>query len=301
VDVYAAALTAHLNATYGIDVQRVTEIESVHRIDRADGPSWIARGFPPERPLDAAAGDAEILLFLEAHDYPAERVAAASPVSELDGQPVLVTEVVDGQNGRGVRTLDTFRALGDLLGRLQTLPAGDGARARPAGSWHHLSKAGGARSEDVAALEAVLVEPQHAPLRAELGTIDLLDDLPHALLHPDFSTPNAMLTADGPVLIDWTGAGSGPRVAGLGLLLMCCAGVVGAVDAVIEGYAPHVALEPDELHRLGGAVRQFGLILDIWTAVFHPGTCSHVVAALPDNRARAEALADKARAALAAR
>lgn len=297
----ADQLVQHLASTYGIDVERVTLIESVHRIDRADGTPWIARVFPAERPTDAVEGDAEILRFLEAHDYPAERVAAPSPVSQLDGRAVLVTELVTGENGRPDRRPETFRAMGDLLGRLQTLPDGDGALARPAGSWHHLSKAGGARVEDVTALEALLVEPHHAALRDELATIDLLDDLPHTLLHPDFSTPNAMLTAEGPVLIDWTGAGRGPRVAGLGLLLACCAGIMGAVEAVVDGYAPHVELERDELDRLEGAVRQFGLILDCWTAVFHPGTCSHVIAALPDNRARAEALADKARAALAAR
>ncbi|HEX4906415.1 MAG TPA: aminoglycoside phosphotransferase family protein [Acidimicrobiales bacterium] len=295
------ALAEHLTATYGIEVERVTLIESVHRVDRVDGAPWIARVFPSERPVEAAEGDAEILRFLEEHDYPAERVAAPSPVSVLDGRAVLVTELVEGTNGRPDRRPETFRALGDLLGRLQTLPEAGGALARPAGSWHHLSKAGGARSEDVAALDALLVEPHHAPLRDELTTIDLLDDLPHALLHPDFSTPNAMLTPDGPVLIDWTGAGRGPRVAGLGLLLAGCAGVVGAVDAVVDGYALHVTLEPDEVDRLGGAIRQFGLVLDCWTAVFHPGTCDHIVAALPDNRARAEALADKARAALAAR
>ena len=295
------AIAAHLETTYGIGVERVTLIESVHRVDRSDGPPWIARTFPAERPVDAVEGDATILRFLEEHGYPAERVAAPSPVSVLDGRAVLVTELVEGTNGRPDRRPETFRAMGDLLGRLQTLPPGDGAVARPAGSWHHLSKAGGARAEDVAALDALLVEPQHAPLRDELAAIDLLDDLPHALLHPDFSTPNAMLTPEGPVLIDWTGAGRGPRLAGLGLLLACCAGIMGAVDAVIDGYAPHVTLEADELDRLGGAIRQFGLVLDCWTAVFHPGTCSHVVAALPDNAARAEALADKARAAFAAR
>ena len=293
------AIAEHLTATYGgIDVERVTLIESVHRIDRADGVPWIARVFPIERPADAVEGDAEILRFLEAHDVPAERVAAPAPVSVLDGHAVLVTELIEGTNGRPDRCPETFRAMGDLLGRLQTLPDGDGAVTRPAGSWHHLSKAGGARTEDVTALEMLLVEPQHAPLRDELATIDLLDDLPHALLHPDFGTPNAMLTDDGPVLIDWTGAGRGPRLAGLGLLLACCAGIVGAVDAVVDGYAPHITLEPEELDRLGGAIRQFGLVLDCWTAVFHRGTRAHVVAALPDNRARAEALADKARAAL---
>ena len=180
-----SALAGHLEGRYGIAVERVVAIESVFRVDQRDAPSWIARVFPPARPIAAVEGDAEILMFLEAHGFPAERCADPEPVSVLDGSGVLVTAVVHGRNGRPDRTQATQHAMGDLLGRLQALPEAEGAVARPAGSWHHLSVAGGSRRSDVLALEQLMVREEQAPLRAELAGIDLLEELPHALVHPD--------------------------------------------------------------------------------------------------------------------
>jgi len=40
-------LAAHLGSTYGIEVERTTELDlGVLRVDRSDGPSWAARVFP---------------------------------------------------------------------------------------------------------------------------------------------------------------------------------------------------------------------------------------------------------------
>ena len=47
----------------------------VYRVDRADGDSWVARLFPAVRPREHVDGDAEILRWLAALDYPAERPA----------------------------------------------------------------------------------------------------------------------------------------------------------------------------------------------------------------------------------
>lgn len=292
-------LAAHLQERYGVEVDRVTEIESVHRIDRHDGPSWIARVFPRVRPVDAVEGDADILRFVEAHGFPAERCAIDSPVSVLDGQGVLITEFVPGPNGRPDERRATFSAMGDLLGRLHTLPVPGRAGCRPAGSWHHLSPAGGGRGQDVAALEALMADERFAPLRRELGAIDLLDDLPQALLHPDFVSANVILSGDGPVVIDWTGAGWGARICPLGMLLSTATRDE-LVDAVADGYRSHVQLEHEELERLAGAIRAFGLIIDCWTAVHHSQWFEHVVGGLAAKAARAEAIAARARAVLAA-
>src|ERR1700744_1563355 len=93
-------LLVHLRDRYGIDAVAATKL-SVHktyvfRIDRGDGGPWIARAFPPARPRAGVEGDAAILRFLERQDYPAERPAAADPVSDLDGSAVLVTRFVGG-------------------------------------------------------------------------------------------------------------------------------------------------------------------------------------------------------------
>jgi Ser/Thr protein kinase RdoA (MazF antagonist) len=294
------AIATHLAQRYGIEVERVVEIESVYRVDRRDGPSWIARVFPVARPIEAVEGDAEILRFLDAYRFPAERCADPEPVSALDDQGVLVTSFVSGPNGRPDSSPATLRAMGDLLGRLHVLPDVPGATARPAGSWHHLAVGGGARRHDVAALEPLMVDERYAPLRDELASIDLLEDLPEALLHPDFVTANVVLTSDGPVLIDWTGAGRGPRVAPLGWLLSAGATDLDLVDAIVGGYRRHVQLEPAELARLAGAVRAFGLILDCGTGVTYPQLLSHVVHGLAGKRERAEAIADRARSAFRA-
>ena len=50
-------LAAHLEGRYGIRVASTTDLDvGVVRVDRHDGPSWVARIFPAARPLAAAPG-----------------------------------------------------------------------------------------------------------------------------------------------------------------------------------------------------------------------------------------------------
>jgi hypothetical protein len=93
-------LLAHLRGRYGIDLVAGTKL-SVHktyvfRIDRSDGRPWVARAFPPARPVAGVEGDAAILRFLERQDYPAERLAVDDAVSDFDGSAILVTRFVEG-------------------------------------------------------------------------------------------------------------------------------------------------------------------------------------------------------------
>ena len=49
---------------------------------------------------------------------------------------------------------------------------------------------------------------------------DDCSDLPHAFVHPDFVLANAIPTADERlVIVDWAGAGRGPRLWAIGFLL----------------------------------------------------------------------------------
>ena len=150
-----ALVRSHLEATYGVTAKTIDELDAgVFRVTRADGPGWIARVFAPVRPLAAVEGDAEVLRYLEVHDFPAERCAHRDAVTTLEGRGVLVTEIIEGTHA-GSRP-STIRGVGDLLGRLHTLPPGTGAVARPAGSWHHLSQAGGPRSSDAEVLRPLM-------------------------------------------------------------------------------------------------------------------------------------------------
>jgi Ser/Thr protein kinase RdoA (MazF antagonist) len=245
--------------------------------------------------------DAAVLRHLEAQSFPAERLAAAEPVSTFDARGVLVTEFVDGPTiGHDPRTLER---IGDLLGRLHSLPAPTGAAARAAGSWHHISHAGGPRSADADVLRPLLQaakDPNRTPvhlmkhidaLQAELDAIDDGAELPQALIHIDLGGPNVIETPDGELVgIDWAGSGVGARIASLAAL-MATGGDRERVEAFVRGYRSHVQLEGPELDRLGTAIRSHSLVLDAWTIVFAPAYAQHVVDSLDAKRSQCDTIA----------
>jgi Ser/Thr protein kinase RdoA (MazF antagonist) len=277
----ARRLSGHLSSRYGASVAGIARLQPwnpfVHRVERRDGPAWVARVFPAERPLERAAGDAEILRLLEAHDYPAERCAHPDAVSALDGRAVLGTTHLAG----AAPPVDApvMKTIGGLLGRLATLPT-PGAAGRPAGAWGGDPRHEGPPREDVLGAIELLAEvedrvpPAHRgrfdSLRAQLETADDCHDLPTALIHPDPAPVNAVATPDrGLVLVDWTAAGRGPRIASLAWFLTG-AGLPGGgfdparVDAALAGYRAHVRLEDEELARLGAAMRLRALYFACW-------------------------------------
>ncbi|HEX3874649.1 MAG TPA: SAM-dependent methyltransferase [Solirubrobacteraceae bacterium] len=298
-------LPAHLERVYGIQVARIDELDvGVFRVDQHSRPSWVARVFQAARPPEAAERDAQILRGLERIGFPAERCAHPEPVSTHDGQAVLVTEFLAGR--KPAARPRTFRALGDLLGRLHTLPAGPASTARPGGAWHHLALEGGPRDE-LAAAGALLddarrrVRSEHhalyETLRQALARADDCHDLPHALTHPDFVHANAVAGPDGEIaMIDWTGAGRGPRLSSVGFLLWA-AGTRPCIDAAVAGYRAHVSLEPDELDRLGPAIGARPIVFDCWGFATGRERLPDVVNRLEDRRARVETIAARARAA----
>ena len=113
-------LRAHLETRYEITVDAMTELDlGVWRVGRAEGPDWVARWFPARRAAEAVAGDAAILGYLAAHEFPAERCAADEPVSVLDGRSLLVTEwagpVPRQQRRDAIRAAGGLSHLGALL------------------------------------------------------------------------------------------------------------------------------------------------------------------------------------------
>jgi len=295
-------LALHLEDRYGIRVAAIVELDvGVFRVNRVDGPTWVARVFPAARAVEGVEGDAAILRALERRGFPAERCADREAVSTYDGRGVLVTEFVEvaGPLSPG----RTYATLGALLGILHTRLA---TGLREGGAWHHLSFVGGPRAEIAAAaellegaLERVDVRERalYDRLRTEVERTDDCHDLPHAFVHPDFVPANAIPTGeDGLVLVDWAGAGRGPRVWSLGFLLWA-AGVRSPrlVDAVVARYRRHVELEPEELARLAGAIGARPLMLECWA--FCVGRQELSVAARQASEAReiAERIAVRAR------
>ena len=267
-------LWSHLNERYGIDVSELTELDlGVLRVDRHDGPSWVARVFPTTRPLADVLRDANTLARLEQGGFPAERLATSDAVTQFEGQSVLVTTFVPGVTPRGNGR--TFAYLGGLLGALH---AREGVQAAPGGGWHHLISSGTPKDE-VAALQRLLDD--FAPrvrdddvkafrsLRARVKGIDVCDDLPHCLVHPDMVPTNAIEVEDRSlVIVDWANAGRGPRLWSLAMTLFAAgARDLRLVEKVISRYVRRSSLTGEELERLENAIMARPLTIHAWEVV----------------------------------
>ena len=258
----AERLVAHLRDSYGIDAVAATPISQhvdyVLRVDREDGDPWVARAFPPARPRVGADEDAAILRFLQRHDYPAERLAADDPVTELDGSAVLVTEFVAN---RSLPADSWATIMGDLLGRLHALPV-DSSVDRPGGAeGGDPSREGSPRQDLLAALafldsvDTKVTGPdreQFERLRERVRGGDAGEGLPEALVHGNFlagDPDHAVMTDAGPLVVNWKGSGRGPRLADLGWVLWGCWNHADAIQ-VVDAYREHVELTTEELDRL---------------------------------------------------
>lgn len=270
-----AGLAEHMAHVHGRVPSRVKELDlGVFRLDFATGPSWIARIGPPGRGRSVAEDDAHLLRTLQAADFPAERPATDTPVSELDGQGVLVTELIVGRRPTNSPALG--RHLAELLARLHVI-TGPGTE-RPGGAWHHLVPAGATAAElpearRLLAAASSRVRSEHVvhfeALMADLGEAVELCGLPAGLVHPDFVVANALSGPGGhPRFIDWSGAGQGPRIAAFGCLLWGAAHKsMACVTAAAQAYAAAVDITPAELDALGQAVFRRPVILACWSFV----------------------------------
>lgn len=310
---FIEVLSAHIEATYGVPVKKMVPLErwgpeGAQRVDLANGESWVARPHGPARPIEAVHGDAELLRFLEANDFPAERLAHPEPVSTWDRGSVIVTRLLPGKNCRSDASLATVNGVGRLLGQLHTLPCDQGAVARPAGGWHHLSQAGGGRDEDVRILVPLidkaaqrLPDSQKAAskeLIAELESTDLCTDLPHCLINVDFGGPNIIKWRNKLFGIDWTGAGRGPRVHSLAVLGLGSMNPA-LVDAIVAGYREHVTLGPEEFDRLDGAIVVHWFILQAWGVAYRGMLPGDVLRGLLREREAAKQVVELTRQAFA--
>jgi Phosphotransferase enzyme family len=295
-------LAEHLGERYGVAATATATLDvGVMRVDRANGPSWVARVFSEARPVAEVEADAEILHLLERGGFPAERCAAADPVSTLDGRPLLVTCFVE--RAEPLRPGRSAALLGALLGRLSAHSA-DGLRA--GGAWHHLSPTGGP-TQEIAAARQMLEEHASQIGRRDLGDYhrlcDLVEqsddcsDLPHAFVHPDFVLANAIPTAEERlVIVDWAGAGRGPRLWAIGFLLWAAGSVhPRLLDLVSSRYRRHVTLEERELARLDGAIRGRPTMIECWSVCAGRHSIADALVRVREVGARAEHLAAQAR------
>ncbi|MEM8924433.1 MAG: hypothetical protein AAGD35_13100 [Actinomycetota bacterium] len=257
-------LLAHLRNHYGVDAVAATPVrrhnDHVFRIDRDDGPPWIARAYPSSRPRHRVDGDAAILRVLERNGYPAERPAVDDAVSVLDGGPILVTGCIDG--GPLPDGGEKMAMMGDLLGRLHALPVDAASDRRGGAAGDEPGREGGPDQDLMAAwslldtVDAVIgheARDRFERLRSQVRSADAGEGLPEALVHGNLlhDPDHALLTAAGPVAINWRTAGRGPRLADLAYLLWGAEwGDGNGVAVAVGAYRRHIEPTDDELDRL---------------------------------------------------
>ncbi len=257
-------LPAHLEGAYGLTVRKVTRLDvGVFRLDRTDqGKPLVARMFSAARPYAAAEADLAVLHYLAEIGFPAERPFGDGTLTRHQDQAVLVTEFIK-EAPKARRPPHPIIRLGAMVGRLHGLAVPAGAD-RPAGALHHF--ADGTMVDELRAAAGWLdsIEGQVPPgdggalaaLRAAVVDADGGDGLPEAFVHPDPVPKNVIFTAEGPVLVDWTSAGRGPRLASMTLVLR--SGWAGV--PFMKGYARKVTLIDEERDRLAGLLFSRALI-----------------------------------------
>jgi Ser/Thr protein kinase RdoA (MazF antagonist) len=278
----ADQLASHLEAHGSPKVLSVTKLDlNTSRVEFDDNVAVVARVFPSHDAVAAVSQLSSILRHLAVHDYPAERLESevVQAVTNLDENLgagcVLVTKFIPGT--RPERNRVTFHKLGQLLGRLHTMPVPDGSPK--GGAWHHLCLQGGIHEECEAAARMLDTarndDANVAKLREELHHIQHAfaaeeANLPTALLHPDFVPPNIIVRQGSNdqewAVIDWAGAGAGPRVLPLGFLLGVGAiwGKPDLAQAAAKGYAAHARLVGAEMRVLREAAYARFLTIGCW-------------------------------------
>ncbi len=184
--------------------------------------------------------------------------------------------------------------LGAMIGRLHALAVPAGAD-RPAGAMHHFAE--GTMADELRAVAAWLdsIEARvpggvsHAldTLRTAVASADGGEGLPEAFVHPDPVPQNAIFTADGPVLVDWTSAGRGPRLPSMTLVLLSGWAAV----PFMKGYARVVALTDEERDRLPELLFSRQLINHVFRVCRDPKIAVTAARKLPPLRRESEAKA----------
>jgi aminoglycoside phosphotransferase (APT) family kinase protein len=156
---------------------------------------------------------------------------------------------------------EKFAIMGDLLGRLHTLPF-DESVSRPGGASGEDPSREGSPRQDLMAAVAFLesVKTKVAPadrerfywLRDQVRAADDGQGLPEALLHGNLlgAPDHVILGEQRPVAINWKAAGRGPRLADFAWLMWGTWGNADWIDLAVGAYRRHVELTANELDRL---------------------------------------------------
>ena len=269
-------------ATYGDFLMAMDKARAIRSFyqepDRAayrvkhQGAPLVVRWFPPQRPLERVAGDADVLRAVRHLDV--EQLVETVDgrlFTECRGRGMIVTQFIEGASSPC--DMDSLRRVAATLAATGQVEVAVASRVG--------RRAGSLPAEDLAAARQWLDEiagdvPRYvrdtfSRLRQDVEETSDCETATSGLVHPDCHVANVIRSPRGPVLFDWEGAGVGPMVAALGWLLFSSS-VAGpehasdsadatAVEAVIAGYQSVRRLGADEMEVLSDAVRFRPLVI----------------------------------------
>ena len=295
---YAFSMTETLTTQILEDVYQAGSLQlallahgakDVLHVQRSSAPDWIMRIYPvtdPAASRDRVLALAQLLVFLEEHQYPAERVvrtidgrlttrigACHVLVTTYLGSPLQVwqpasTGVTDPdrmQAGSAKRDPQLLYSIGALLGRLHALDAtgptvelviGSGLQAASELAWasHWLAQ--------VQNRVPAHLQEAFARLTTRIQQVRSFDACPQTIIHGDCHFGNVVATPpDAYSFVDWEAAGRGAAVTDLGLLLSSSLDpsddtLNGAViHSIIDGYCAHRRVSQIERDLLPDALR----------------------------------------------
>ncbi len=244
----------------------------VFRVDRDDGPPWVARMSVTSRPRARTVRGRRGAPLPGA---PASSPPNAAPTRDrsptLGGRAVLVTGYVPGKRppsdpGHPPQARRPARAGCTRCPPSPGPPSARRARCITCRSTRAVPARTSPRPRALLADLDGRVPDEHRQLYELIaGLLPEGDDchgLPEAFLHPDPVRNNVIVTPDGPVLVDWTGAGRGPRLASLAALLHTAGPDTPAKSLTATGR--HTDLTAEELDRLEGVLWIRPLWLAAW-------------------------------------
>jgi Ser/Thr protein kinase RdoA (MazF antagonist) len=263
--------------------------KDVFHVQRASAPDWIMRIYPvtdraPSR--DRVRALAQLLVFLEQQQYPAERVVRTidgALTTRIGAWHVLVTTYLGSplhvwqpastggtdpshmQAGTAKHHPQLLFRIGALLGRLHALdttgPDAELIRAPGLQAASELAWASGQLGQLQARVPAHLQE-EYARLTRRMQQIRPFDTCPQTIIHGDGHLGNVVITPTSEyVFIDWEAAGRGAAVTDLGQLLSSSVEPSddalhrAGIQAIIDGYCAHRRVSQIERDLLPDALR----------------------------------------------
>ena len=262
--------------------------KDVFHVQRSLEADWIARIYPvtalaPAR--DRVLALANLLVFLEQHQYLAERVVRTvdgSLTARSEQWHMVVTTYLGSSlqawqpastAGTTLTSLDAAHAMHDpqllsqigaLLGQLHALDAtGPAAEQMISPGLQAATELAWASSE-LARLQPRVpahLQDEYAQLTTRIQQVRRFDECPQTIIHGDCHLGNVVGTpTHGYSFVDWEAAGRGAAVTDLGLLLSSSLDLAddtpnrAIIHAIIDGYAAHRRLSRIEQDLLADAI-----------------------------------------------